>query len=665
MARWGLRGKSLFVLASTCLFALLIITVIGWSFVQKGQEMSAENYANSFTQLNYQRILTPVAREVALAERFADSTVVKAWLKRPNDSSLEKIWLEEAQGYLDAFQNNAMFIVNDATRQYYFADQNNPLTVIPKYTLNDENSADRWYFSMRQTPEPFNINVNYDEVLKVMKAWVNVQVRDQGEFIGLAGTGFSLDRFIDQFLENQVQGVTPFIINADGKIEIHRDETLITQHAKSNRLVESSIYALLDDEVSKKRVKTALVGARQNDGNVVTVRVQQDGHKQLMSFVYFPLLDWFVVTNVDLANVNIFDSSLVLPAVSVFVLLLILLLIIFGFAVERLLIAPIRQLQQSAKTIASGSYDVSFFVGGNDEIGDLSQTFNKMAQQVKVHTQELEQRVQERTSALEESHQKIVAAQRKIGASIDYASLIQKSILPDRQMRHILGDDHSIIWRPRDVVGGDFYVFHSTDQGFLLGIVDCAGHGVPGALMTMLMRAAIDYSIGRVGISDPAALLSLIDDTVRSMLNEEVSANKVATNADVGLVYVPKEGDVMRFSGAKIALYGSDGRAFVKYPAGRRALGDRRRGDYENADIPMSGCTYYMATDGFLDQSGGEKSFGFGSQRFETMIKDNADLPLKEQAASFERALDQYMGDQPQRDDITLMLFRFDVKNTH
>jgi len=149
------------------------------------------------------------------------------------------------------------------------------------------------------------------------------------------------------------------------------------------------------------------------------------------------------------------------------------------------------------------------------------------------------------------------------------------------------------------------------------------------------------------------------------MLNEEVSANKVATNADVGLGFVPKEGDVMRFSGAKIALYGSDGRAFVKYPAGRRALGDRRRGDYENADIPMSGWTYYMATDGFLDQSGGEKSFGFGSQRFETMIKDNADLPLKEQAASFERALDQYMGDQPQRDDITLMLFRFDVKNTH
>jgi serine phosphatase RsbU (regulator of sigma subunit) len=665
MARWGLRGKSLFALASTCLFALLIIAVIGWSFVQKGQELSATNYANSFTQLNYQRILTPVSREVALAERFANSTVVKAWLKHSDDPLLGNAWLEETQGYLDAFQNHAMFIVNDATGQYYFADQDNRLSLTPKYALSAQNSADSWYFSTRQTTVPFDINVNYDEVLNVMKVWINVPVRDQGQFIGLAGTGFSLDVFVAQFLENQVQGVTPFIINADGVIEIHPNEMLVANNVQTNRSVKSSIYALLDNEASKKSVKAALANARSSGANVVTVSVQQGGHKQLMSFVYFPLLDWFVVTNVDLANVSIFDSSLVLPAVSVFVLLLILLLIVFGFAVERLLIAPIRQLQQSAKTIASGSYEVSFNVGGNDEIGDLSQTFNKMAQQVRNHTQELEERVQERTAELEESHEKIMAAQRKIGASIDYASLIQKSILPDRQMRHFLGDDHSIIWRPRDVVGGDFYVFHSTDEGFLLGIVDCAGHGVPGALMTMLVRAAIDYSIVRVGIADPAALLKLIDETLRSMLNEEISANKVATNADVGLVFVPKNSDFIRFSGAKIALYGSNGMDFVKYNAGRRALGDRRQGEYENADLPMSGWTYYMATDGFLDQSGGEKNFGFGNQRFETLIKDNAALSLKEQAESFESALDQYMGEQPQRDDITLLLFRFDVNNTH
>jgi sigma-B regulation protein RsbU (phosphoserine phosphatase) len=663
MARWGLRGKSLFALASTCLFALLIITVIGWSFVQKGQEYSAENYADSFTQLNYQRILTPVSREVALAERFASSTVIKAWLNNPEDPELGKGWLEETQGYLDAFQNHAMFIVNDSTRHYYFADHDNSLTTTPKYALSETNNTDSWYFSTRAKTESFSINVNYDEVLKAMKVWINFPVRDQGQFIGLAGTGFSLDRFTAQFLENQVQGVTPFIINADGAIEIHRNKALIAYNAKNSDSDAQSIYSLLDDSESKKRVKEALAQAQSEEGKVTTVSVQQDGHKQLMSFVYFPLLDWFVVTNIDLANVSIFDASLVLPAVSAFVLLLVLLLVVFGFLVERLLIAPIRQLQQSAKTIASGSYDVSLIADGNDEIGDLSKTFNKMAQQVRNHTQELEEKVQARTAELEKVHEKVLDAHGKIGASIDYASLIQRSILPDRQMRQLLGEEYSVIWRPRDVVGGDFYVFHTTDEGCLLGIVDCAGHGVPGALMTMLMRAAIDYSIARIGIEDPATLLSLIDDTLRSMLNEEVSAKKVATNADVGLVYIPKDGSIMRFSGAKIALYASNGEEFIKYDSGRRALGDRRRGDYENTDLPMTEWTYYMTTDGFLDQSGGDKNFGFGNKRFETLIKENAALPLREQSESFESALDQYMGDQPQRDDITLLSFRFDINN--
>lgn len=663
MARWGLRGKSLFALASTCFFALLIIAVIGWYFIKQSQEYSAANYATSFTELNYQRILTPVSREVALDERFANSTMLKAWLENPDNPALESNWLEGTQGYLNSFQNHAMFIVNDVTQKYYFADQENPLSTTPKYRLDKGKQADNWYFSTRDQPAPFSINVNYDQVLNVMKIWINYQVRDHGKYIGLAGTGFSLDRFIKQFAKNPVPGVTPFIINANGNIEVHQNEQLIAYNSSDKRSESHSIYTLLDDDASKEAVKAALLKARNNDENVVTVSVQQGGQKQLMAFAYFPLLDWYVVTNVDLSKVSLFDSSLVLPAVSVFVLLLILLLVAFGFAVERLLIAPIRELQQSAKTIASGSYDVSLASRGDDEIGDLSKTFNKMALQVRNHTKELEEKVQERTAQLEETHQRVLDAHDKIGASIDYASLIQKSILPDRQMRQLLGEQHSVIWRPRDVVGGDFYVFHTTEEGCLLGIVDCAGHGVPGALMTMLMRAAIDYAINRVGIADPASLLSSIDTTLRSMLNEELSAKKVATNADVGLVYVPNKGMNIRFSGAKITLYGSNGEALIKHKSGRRALGDRRIGDYENTDLPMSGWTYYMTTDGFLDQSGGEKNFGFGNKRFEQLIKDNAALSLKDQADSFETALDTYMGDQPQRDDITLLSFRFDNKN--
>ncbi|MBF3202250.1 histidine kinase, partial [Pseudomonas aeruginosa] len=129
-----------------------------------------------------------------------------------------------------------------------------------------------------------------------------------------------------------------------------------------------------------------------------------------------------------------------------------------------------------------------------DEIGSLSKAFASMAEQVRRHTAELEDKVQERTQALEEANREMAAAQKKIGDSLDYASLIQRAILPDRQLSATLGEHHFILWKPRDVVGGDFYVYREQADGYLIGVVDCAGHGVPGALMTMLARAAIDHA---------------------------------------------------------------------------------------------------------------------------------------------------------------------------
>lgn len=660
MARWGLRGKSLLALAVTCFLALLFATIVGWLLLKEGKLYSAKNYAKSFTELNYQKILTPISRELALAERFADTSTVREWMQDPSDPKKQAAFEEDAKGFLGVFQDHSMFFVSDTTKDYYFADVNNPFSMTPKYRISHSAPRDDWYFQTRQQLASFNINVDEDEHLKITKIWVNYLVKNKGVFVGLAGTGFDLSHFLDAFTSTPVAGVHPFIINSNGGIEAHQDKDLIAFDTLDGNYGVRSIFALLDNDDSRQRVKQAMEEARAGDESVVSVMVEQNETQQLMSFMYFPLLDWYVVTNVDLNNVNLLNTNLLLPTAGVFVLLLIVLLAVFGFAVERLVISPIRHLQSSAKAIAGGSYDVSLPVMGQDEIGDLSRTFHKMAKQVRHHTEELERKVEERTAQLQASHHEMADAHRKIGASIDYASLIQKAILPDRHMKQFLGEHHSVVWRPRDVVGGDFYVFQRTDEGCLLGIVDCAGHGVPGALMTMLMRAAIDHATTEVGIQDPAALLRSIDSTLRSMLNEDISADRVATNADVGLVYIPKENDIMRFAGAKIGLYASNGTEIVKYKPSRRALGDKRLGVYENVELPVAGWTYYMTTDGFLDQAGGEKKFGFGNRRFEALLQRHAELTLSEQASAFVEALNTYMGDQPQRDDITLLSFRFD-----
>lgn len=658
MARWGLRWKSLLVLILAGVIASFIALTLGWYVVAEGRQYSAKTYSENYTELNYQKILAPMSRELALAKRLAQLGTVETWFADPENQVNKEAALYDINAFKQAFEDGAIFFATDKDLAYYYYDEHLPVDGDPQYHLDANVEANKWYFLTRNQTASYNINVDLNEQLHKTKIWINVLVKHQGEFLGLAGTGFELGRFIESFTSSPQPGVQPFVINADTlKIEAHSNSGLVSIGGMGSAREDGiTIMGLVEDAEPLQRA----IAQAKSGTEVVTLRTRISGEPYVLSMRYMPDLNWLVATSVNLNEVRLLNTDLIMAVGIVFAVLLMVVLILFGFAVDRLVLQPLRQLQQSAKAISQGSYEVRLPVKYDDEIGDLSRTFNTMAQQVASHTAELESRVKARTQELEQSNAQIKEANRKIGDSIDYASLIQKAILPDRQMQQFLGEHHSVVWRPRDIVGGDFYVFHTNSEGCLLGIVDCAGHGVPGALMTMLMRAAIDKAVNELGISDPAKLLYSIDQTVRSMLHEENVSNQVATNADVGLVYIHQEGDTLRFSGAKIALYASDGQVVEKHQGCRRAIGDRKVGEYVNQDLPLSGWTYYMTTDGYLDQAGGDKQFGFGNKRFESLLLENAQRPLSQQTARFAEALDDYMGDLPQRDDITLLSFRFE-----
>ncbi|PXF31458.1 histidine kinase [Pokkaliibacter plantistimulans] len=661
MALWGLRGKSLLALGASCLLALVLAVVIGWQLLQQAQAYFGQAYARNFTELNAQRILTPVTRELALSQRFAESIVTREWLEDEQDASKKARFMQEAEGYRHAFIDRSYFLISSLSHHYYFDDDQSSYSDQPRYTLSATAPDDSWFFNSMANTDQFNINVNYDAKLNTTKVWFNVVVKDNGQRLGLAGTGFELSQFLKDFVQQQESGVVPMIINEQGAIQAHPDASLIALDSVSAKDSEGkTLFALLADDASRQTARAIMTRARQHEGEVQLDWVAMGKHKQLLAMTYSPLLQWYIVTAVDISQARIIDTSWLVPAVVAMVLLLALLLVVFGFAVERLVLSPLRRLQMSAKAIANGSYEVNLPLDSKDEIGDLSRTFGVMADKVRSHTAELESKVQERTAALEQANREMAEINRKIGASIDYASLIQRAILPDRQLVQSLGDRHTVLWRPRDVVGGDFYVFYADGDNCLLGVIDCAGHGVPGALMTMLMRAAVDYAINEVGLADPAGVLTRTDAAIRSMLAGADFTDAIATNADVGLVYIDRAADRVRFAGAKISLYASNGEDVQEIRGARRALGDKRVGEYSNTDLPLAGWTFYMTTDGFLDQAGGDKHYGFGNKRFTAMLQAHASLPLGQQGEAFIQALESYQGDLPQRDDITVLSFRFD-----
>lgn len=330
-------------------------------------------------------------------------------------------------------------------------------------------------------------------------------------------------------------------------------------------------------------------------------------------------------------------------------LLLVILAVISYQIIARRIILPIARLVREASEIESDDMTSLLTIRSNDEISTLAQAFNGVLVKMR-----------QALTAGEASNQQLLEANRQIEASINYAGLLQRSILPDRQLKETFGNDYFILWLPRDTVGGDYYIFHSEGRHCLAGVADCAGHGVSGAMMTMLARAGIDRSIMEVGITSPAAILSCTDTAMRTLLHGARMSKSIATSMDIGLVRLDFEARTLRFAGAKICLYWSDGQTMHMLRGDHRAICDQRIGAYTDRDIPLlPDCTYYLTTDGLLDQSGGEDGFSLGTHQFKEWLIQLARQPLEVQRQTLADSLEQFRGRHPQRDDITILSFRF------
>ncbi|MCM2320257.1 MAG: biofilm regulation protein phosphatase SiaA [Pseudomonas sp.] len=661
-ANWGLRSKSVLALLLACVLALIPAVLLGWRAMEDIRQHFGEAYARNFTLLHRERILAPVTRELALARRLADAQLTRRWLQDEDDPERRAQFFAEAAGYQRDFHDHSWFVIANASRHYYFNDALQPQSVQPRYVLDPHDPQDAWFFASVAGAADYNLNVNVDDKLKVTKVWFNILVRDGARVLGLAGTGLDLSGFLDNFMVSREPGVTPMILAADGAIQAHPDRARIAFNSGVDGSGGGSrVFELLSRPEQREALQAAMRRAEAEPNGVQIVKATLEGKPQLLALSYIAPLRWHLLTAVDLHAAQVLDNRWLWPLLGTLVVLLAALLLGFAYAVDRLLLQPLRSLKHSAKAIAAGHYDTRLPPARGDEIGELSAAFASMAAQVHRHTVELEGRVRERTHALEQANREMAAAHKQIDDSIDYASLIQRAVLPDRQLAASLGEHHFVLWKPRDVVGGDFYVYRERADGYLLGVVDCAGHGVPGALMTMLAQAAIDHAIGVAGVDDPAAILRETDRTVRGMLREEQVSRVLATNMDAGLVWVDPGGRKLRFAGAKIALFASDGSEVREFKGARRALADKRQGDYANLEIELPpGWTFYLCTDGFLDQAGGEHGFGFGNRRFTELLREHARRPLAEQADLFVASLAAYQGELPQRDDITILSFRFD-----
>ena len=658
----GLRGKSMVALLLACMLALLPTLIVGWYVVDGIRVNFGKAYARNTTLLNREKVFGRLSRELALAKRLARSQLTRDWLLDENNPAKRALFFREAESYRQDFHDHVYTVGVLDDGHYYLNDDQHPFSDRPLVTLSRSQPRDSWFYNTVRDTADFNLNVDHDAAYQsVVKVFFNVVIYDGPRKIGVAGTGLDLSAFLRDFVTSQDVGVTHMIFNRQGAIQAHPDPSLIALNSGVQPAAgqDGQLFSLLGR--SADSVRAAMGAAEAQPGSVQLQQVSLQGRPQLLALTYIPELQWYIATAVDFRAAQLVPREWLLPLLLALLVMVGALLIGFTYAVDQLVLQPIRQLRRSALAMAAGHYEVALPEARGDEIGELSQAFAVMADKVRHHTAELESRVHQRTEDLQRANEQMVAAHKQIDDSIDYASMIQRAMLPDHQLLQALGAHHSVMWRPRDVVGGDFYVFRKDGDNCLLGVVDCAGHGVPGALMTMLARAAIDRAMVEVGLADPAGILRHTDLAMRGMLGETSIPASIATNLDAGFAYVDRQAGSVIFAGAKIGLYWSDGKSVGELRGGRRALNDKRRGEYANAELSLlPQRSYYLATDGILDQAGGEHGFGFGSRRFAEMLLRHASLPIAEQQAAFVSVLADYQGSHRQRDDITILCFRFD-----
>lgn len=615
--------------------------------------------------LEKSRLLSALQRDLSLSLKLGDSPLLKRWAVDEHNRDLGKLAREELESYRRSFTGQSLFFIPARSRNYYFSDgpARNPFAT-PRYVLNPVNVNDSWYFRTMHDVDNFELNVDYDNHLNTTKVWFNVVIKDAANRkIGLGGSGIDITRFIDESVNSAEPGVETIIFSRDGAIEGHRDKNYVIRNSKVRGDGKKiTIYDLLSDKADRQQVRNALQALTTGSRDAETFALQMNGRHYLAAMSYLRDINWFNLVLVDATHVV--SARDFLPILAITIASLLAVLLIIGFLLNRQVLFPLSRLAETSNEIARGNFGITMPVGANDEIGSLTRSFNDMARMVKDYTDNLEQKVNERTEELQRSSRELAESNRQIMDSIHYAQLIQASILPDQTaIRHSMRDFFAI-YRPRDIVGGDFYFFRAFDEKSVIAVIDCTGHGVPGAFMTMTANAVLNHVLDTADSADPAAILKEFNRLLRAALHHDKVATAVDNGLEIGLCWCsPGEGRLV-FAGARIDLYAvSDGQLTVcsgdKQPIGYRS--SKETFTYRNHTIIADReTTFYLASDGVLDQSGGAKGWGFGRKRLEKTLVTvaNADAATRQEA--LETALAAYQGDYPQRDDLTLVSFKLD-----
>lgn len=241
----------------------------------------------------------------------------------------------------------------------------------------------------------------------------------------------------------------------------------------------------------------------------------------------------------------------------------------------------------------------------------------------------------------------------EITASIQYAKRIQEAIMPSLKQMQVNFPNSFVLYKPKDIVAGDFYWLEQLNGRTIIAVADCTGHGVPAALVSIVCSNALNRSTREFNLSQPAAILNKTRElVVETFAQSEIN---VLDGMDIALYAI--ENETLEYAGANNPLYYFAGQEFKEIRSDNQPIGKCDFPQpYTNHKIELKkGDKFYLFTDGFADQFGGPKGKKFKYQPFRKLFIDNHSKSLDEQKNIFNNTLEQWKGDHEQVDDVCII----------
>jgi len=363
-------------------------------------------------------------------------------------------------------------------------------------------------------------------------------------------------------------------------------------------------------------------------------------------------MNWAIMSEIDEAEAFSHVVNLRNYIIQGFVGLLLIVFLV-SFLVSKQITKPLKELTIDAAEISNGNFDVVLNTNTKDEIGTLADGFRKMQISISNLVHGLEDTVRERTAEVVMQKDIIEEKQKEVLDSINYAKRIQYTLLANDSFLRKYLSDHYVIFKPKDIVSGDFYWATKTDTNFYLAVCDSTGHGVPGAFMSLLNISFLNEAINEKKIIEPNKIL----DYVRQRLIKNISKDGGQDGMDAILLCFDLKTREVTYAAANNAPVLIRAGEIIEYEADKMPVGIGIRNepfklfkiDAVKDDILL------IYTDGFADQFGGPKGKKFKYKQLKENLVANHHLPLIEQKEKLVSVFEKWKGDLEQVDDVCVI----------